>query len=104
MATNDTTRDEALERELGQLKSEYEKLRDDKVRTEQNLANIEQQLAELRRTAEEEYGTSDPEALARLLAERRAENERLVEEYRKHIEGIRQGIDEIEKSDAEGEA
>ena len=39
--------DARLERELAALRAEYETLKDEKVRTEQNLANIRQQLGEL---------------------------------------------------------
>jgi phage shock protein A len=94
-------RDAALERELGQLKQQYEKLREAKVRTEQNLANLEEQLAELETQARGEYGSADPAELERLLAEKRAENERLVSEYRAHIQSVQSGLQSVEQGEAE---
>lgn len=90
--------DAALERELAGLKAEYERLRDEKVRAEQDLANLKNQLAELEQRAKAEYGMADPEGLEKLLAEQRAENERLVAEYREHIQGVKEGLDAVEKS------
>jgi chromosome segregation ATPase len=93
--------DARLERELSGLKAEYERLRDDKVRAEQDLSHLRQQLAELEQSAQAAYGTSEPEALERLLAEKRAENARLVEGYREHIEAVRNDLAAVER-DFEG--
>ncbi|WP_027178350.1 hypothetical protein [Maridesulfovibrio bastinii] len=97
MQNNDHQHDLALERELAELKKQYEKLREDKVRTEQNLDNLNRQLGELEEQARTEYGTSDPEELTKLLNDKRAENERLVAEYREHIISINTGLSELEK-------
>jgi len=89
--------DNRLERELAGLKAEYERLRDDKVRTEQDLTHLTHQLAELEARAQADYGTSDPEALRQLLAQKREENARLVTEYRQHIAGVRQDLEAVER-------
>ena len=89
--------DAALERELAGLKADFEKLREEKVRAEQTLSHLEFQLKELEEKALAEYGTADPEALERMLAEMRAENQRLVEEYRRHIADIRSSLEGLEK-------
>jgi predicted nucleic acid-binding Zn-ribbon protein len=89
--------DASLERELAGLKAEYERLRDDKVRTEQDLSHLEHQLAELEAKAQAEYGTADPEALKRLLARKREDNARLVAEYRDHIAAVRQDLEAVER-------
>ncbi len=94
--TRNSGGDAALERELAGLKAEYERLREEKVRAEQDLANLTGQLADLERKALEEYGVSDPEALERLLAEKRAENERLVAGYRAHIDGVKNELGAVE--------
>ncbi|CCO22963.1 hypothetical protein [Maridesulfovibrio hydrothermalis] len=85
-----------LERELAQLKQQYERLREDKVRTEQNLDNIGRQLAELEAQAKTQYGTADPQELGRLLEEKKAGNARLVAEYRAHITSIMDGLQKLE--------
>ena len=89
--------DASLERELAGLKTAYERLRDDKVRTEQDLRHQQIQLAELEAKARADYGTADPEALARLLEEKRQENARLVAEYREHIAAVRRDLDAVEQ-------
>ena len=89
--------DARLERELAGLRAEYERLRDDKVRTEQDLTHLQSQLAELEARAQADYGTADPEALKELLARKREDNARLVAEYREHIAGIRQDLEAVER-------
>jgi len=89
--------DASLERELAGLKTAYERLRDDKVRTEQDLRHQQNQLAELEAKARADYGTADPEELARLLDEKRQENARLVAEYREHIAAVRRDLDAVEQ-------
>ncbi|WP_432738442.1 hypothetical protein [Maridesulfovibrio sp. FT414] len=86
-----------LEQELNQLKRQYERLREDKVRTEQNLDNIARQLADLEAQAVQQYGTANPEELGRLLETKRAENARLVAEYRAHISSIMEGLQKLEQ-------
>lgn len=92
-------RDAVLERELGQLKNEFERLKEAKVRTEQNLSNLEQQLAELEAEALAAYGTADPAELERLLAEKRAENEQQVASYRAHIQSVQSGLEAVERGE-----
>ncbi|SKA92671.1 hypothetical protein SAMN02745704_02440 [Paucidesulfovibrio gracilis DSM 16080] len=92
--------DEALQRELNQLKDEYERLRDEKVRAQRDVETLNRQLEECRNQAEQEYGTSDPEQLQALLVERRRENARLVAEYRTHLEAVRAGLDAVEAEES----
>jgi len=94
--TTDNGRDAALERELAGLKADFERLREEKVRAEQNLANLKGQIAELETKAKEEYGTADLASLEKLLTDRRAENERLLAEYKQHIAQIRGDLDAVE--------
>ena len=73
--------DARLQNELAGLKGEYERLRDAKVRAEQDLSHLQNQLAEL----------------ARLLEEKRAANARLVAEYREHVAGVRRELEAVER-------
>ncbi|MBI4805632.1 MAG: hypothetical protein HY795_10405 [Desulfovibrio sp.] len=93
--------DGALERELGQLKGEYEKLREEQVRAEQTLAHLQAEMKALEEKALAEYGTSDPAELRAKLQTMRAENERLVSGYREHIASVRQGLKSLEQDSAE---
>lgn len=88
--------DQALQQELNRLKTEHQRLREEKVRTEQDVANLTRQLEELQARAEQEYNTSDPTELQKLLDEKRAENEAMVGEYRAHLESIHKGLQAVE--------
>ena len=93
--------DASLERELAGLKASYERLRDDKVRAEQDLSHLQHPLRELEAAAQAAYGTSDPGELEALLAAKRAENAQLVAAYREHIAGITRDLTHVEQ-DFEG--
>lgn len=86
-----------LEQELNLLKDQYKWLHDKKIRTEQELASNASQLEKFEEEAMAQYGTSDPQELAKLLEEKKAENVRLVTEYRKHIMSIKEGLDNLEQ-------
>lgn len=88
----DHDRDTKAEQALAQLTKQYEDLKSDKIRTEQNLENLTSQLSELEARAREEYGTDDPEELGQLLKQRRAANDKAVDEYRRHLESVREGL------------
>lgn len=90
-------KDEQLERELAELRAEHDKLREEKVRTEQNLENVRRQIAELEQQAEREYGVSDLDRLQEMLDARRAENEKLVADYRNHVRAVREELEKIEQ-------
>ncbi|NDV24048.1 hypothetical protein [Desulfovibrio sp. JC022] len=86
-----------LEQELNLLKEQHKWLHDKKIRTEQELASTTSQLASLEEEAKAQYGTSDPQELAKLLEEKKSENARLVTEYRAHIMSIKEGLDNLEQ-------
>lgn len=96
MADKKLEQDKALERELAGLKQEYEKLHEKKIQTKADLANLERRLQELETQAKETYGTADPDELDKLLQEKRAENARLVSEYREHIQSVNTELGAIE--------
>lgn len=91
-----TTRDSQVERELNGLRQQYEQLRDRKVRTEQDVANLSAQLESLKQQAKEQYGTSDLEELQQLLEEKRQQNEEVVARYREHIQQIQADLTAVE--------
>lgn len=93
-----TNKDSQLEQELNGLRRQYEQLRDQKVRTEQQVADLSGRLESLKEQANAQYGTSDPEELQALLNEKRAENERVVAEYREHIQKIHADLAAVEKT------
>lgn len=93
-----TNKDSQLEQELNGLRRQYEQLRDQKVRTEQQVADLSGRLENLREQANAQYGTSDPEELQALLNEKRAENERVVAQYREHIQQIHAELAAVENA------
>lgn len=94
-----SSRDMQVQQTLEKLRDEYSKLHEQKIATDRDRKNLEEQLRELRSKAEREYGTSDVDQLRALLEARRQENERMVEEYRQHIEGIKDQLEQIERND-----
>lgn len=91
-----TTRDAQLEQELNGLRRQYEQLRDQKVRAEQDMANLTSQLDALKAQARTEYGTDDLNELQVLLEKKRAENEQVVAEYRRHVQQIQDDLAQVE--------
>ncbi|MEN6437250.1 MAG: hypothetical protein ABFD97_01570 [Syntrophobacter sp.] len=96
-------KDTELQRQLEQLKREYSLLNEQRIATERDKKNLEEQLQSLREKALREYGTSDVDELRNLLEKRRLENERMVNEYREHIGGIKEELEAIEKAETEKE-
>lgn len=94
-----SNRDLQVQQTLEKLRDEYSKLHEQKIATDRDRKNLEEQLRELRSKAEREYGTSDVDQLRTLLEQRRQENERMVEEYRQHVDGIKDQLEQIEKAD-----
>ena len=90
--------DARLQNELAGLKGEYERLRDAKVRAEQDLSHLQNQLTALEAQAMAEYGTADPAELTRLLEEKRAANARLVAEYRDHVAAVKGELEAVERN------
>ncbi len=91
-----TTRDSQLEQELKDLRRQYEQLRDQKVRTEQDMANLTDQIEALKAQAKAEYGTDEPKELQALLEKKREENEKVVAEYREHIQQVQANLTAVE--------
>ncbi|WFS62402.1 hypothetical protein LF599_17350 [Pseudodesulfovibrio thermohalotolerans] len=93
-----TARDARVERELNDLRRQYEQLRDRKVRTEEAVAQLTHQLETLKKQAEAEYGTSDLKELQQLLEEKRTQNEEVVAAYRKHVQQIQADLAQVENA------
>nr|WP_321513374.1 hypothetical protein [uncultured Pseudodesulfovibrio sp.] len=93
-----TNRDSTVEQELNELRHHYEQLRDRKVRTEQDVANLTAQLETLKQQAMAEYGTSDIKELQTLLEEKRLQNEEVVAKYRQHIQQIHADLASVENA------
>lgn len=89
--------DSILREELEKLKSEYERLRERRMRAEAELQTLNERLEELKKKAQETYGTSDLNELKVLLDSWRSENEKTVQAYREHIEEIKSGLQKLEE-------
>ncbi|HPB30284.1 MAG TPA: hypothetical protein PLB62_02410 [Candidatus Sumerlaeota bacterium] len=83
--------------EMEKLRKRFETLDRKRIQTETSLAHAEKDLKTLQEKAREEFGTDDPEELARRLEEMRAENERLCREYREHLDAIESGLNDIDR-------
>lgn len=81
---------------IAELQKLYDRLKEEKVRTEEKLRTAEATLEKLRAEAQAEFGTSELEALEKLLADQQAENERLSREYAIHLKTIQTDLARIE--------
>lgn len=95
-------RDSQVEQELHELRKQYEFLRERKVRTEQDVANLTDQLEALKKQAEAEYGTSNMDELKALLEQKRQQNEEVVAKYRDHIRTIQADLAKVENGVEDG--
>ncbi len=95
---NGTTaaRDAQVERELNDLRRQYEQLNVRKIQTEQQVIDLSGRLEALKAQALADYGTSDPEELQALLETKRLENERVVADYREHVQQIQAELAAVE--------
>jgi hypothetical protein len=96
-----SSRDAAVQQKLETLKKEYAALHTQKITTEANIKNLEDNLAKLRTAAEKEYGTSDLDKLRDILETRRRENETKVLQYEQHVQEIKAKLAAIEEPQAE---
>ncbi len=88
--------DKKIQQALEALRKEYDGLHKKKIETDTTLQNLEDQLEELKKRAEAEYGTSDLEELKAMLARWREENARRIAEYQEHIQSIKEALEKIE--------
>jgi hypothetical protein len=93
--------DALVQQKLEALKKEYAGLHTQKITTEANIRNLEDNLAKLRAAAEKDYGTSDIEELKEILETRRQENEARVTTYEQHIRELKENLTAIEAGHAE---
>jgi muconolactone delta-isomerase len=98
-----SARDLDVQQRLETLRKEYGELNEQRIATERDKKNLEDQLSMLREKAQREYGTSDVEELRKLLEQRRSENEKMVADYQNHISGIKEELEKIEKGEDKAE-
>lgn len=84
--------------EMEELKKRYEGLSHKKTECETNLKNANKKLEELQAQARDQYGTDDLGELEKKLATMKAENQRLVEEYRASLDGIEADLKRVDES------
>ena len=96
-----SSRDAVVQQKLETLKKEYAALHTQKITTEANIKNLEDNLAKLRTAAEKDYGTSDLDKLREILETRRRENEAKVLQYEQHVQEIKAKLAAIEEPQSE---
>jgi hypothetical protein len=96
------SRDAEVQQKLETLRQEYNDLHTKKITTDANIKNLGENLARLRASAEQEYGTSDLEKLKELLETRRKENEEKLAQYEQHVKEIKEKLAAIEEPHSEG--
>lgn len=92
-----TNNDRDLQQQLEGLKRDHQQLRDKKIAAEASLKQWSEELTSLQAEAEKLYGTSDPAKLQALLEEKRAENAKMVAEYRTHLQEVQESLELVKK-------
>ncbi len=83
------------EQSIDALKARFQRLQEKRIETKVMLDNAQKHLDTLKAQAREAYATDDVAELQAMLAERRAENERLRTSYQTHLDGIDAKLDAI---------
>ena len=83
------------EQSIDALKDRFQRLHKKRIETKVRLDNAQQHLDTLKAQAREAYATDDVGELQAMLAERRAENERLRASYQSHLDAITAKLDTI---------
>jgi len=78
------------------LRERHKRLDEQRVRAEESLRNLREQLDGLKADARERYGTDDVERLRTMLAEMRAENERRRAAYQQHLSEVEARLAEVD--------
>jgi chromosome segregation ATPase len=89
------------DRSIEQLKEQYEKLNERKIETKTELKRAEEDLAQLQKEANEEFGTSDVAELNKKLEKMEAENKKNRQEYQALLDKIETDLAAVEKSASE---
>jgi hypothetical protein len=85
---------------MNQLAKQYESLKEQRIRVEQDLKRLEEELTRMQAEAVEAFGTADVAQLEKLLGEQQAENERLCRDYQNHLQQLQAELATIEKQEA----
>jgi chromosome segregation ATPase len=95
--TNAPAKNQALA-EMEELRIRYDGLSHKKTECETNLKNADKKLKDLQSQAREHFGTDDIAQLEQKLADMKAENERLVAEYRTSLDGIEADLKQVDEA------
>lgn len=98
MKNQEKSGDEQMRR-FEELQRRHKKLDEERVRVEERVKQAEKVLEQLRREAEQEFGTSDPDKLRDMLERMRRDNEEKIAAYEAHLAGIEQGLEELDRAD-----
>lgn len=89
---------------LEDLKGRYEKLNEQRIRTQTELKHAEDNLSTLQAQAREVWGTDDIDTLEKKLQEMRASNEKKLADYQRHLDEIEANLKQIEHREGNDEA
>ncbi len=93
--------DETTQESIEALHQRFQSLQKKHIETKVRLDDAQNRLDSLKERAREEYNTDEVAELQAMLAERRAENERLRVAYQNHLDTIDAKLAQIERDYAE---
>jgi hypothetical protein len=83
------------------LKKRYSVLHEKKITAQADLNNAKKDLANLKKSAREQFGTDDLDELRAKLKQMKEDNERKRSEYQAHLEKIEAELTEVDRKFAE---
>ena len=89
---------------MEQLQARYGQLHKKQIQAETNLKHAEEQLADLRKQAVENYGTDNLDELRSNLTKMKAENEARRKDYQASLDKIESDLAEVEREFAATES
>ena len=89
---------ESDDRTLERLSEEFAELKSKKDGLAGRIKQLEESLDELKKELKDEFGSDDPEKLQQLLDEKQTENDRKAQEYKEHMDGLKEKLAGLEDS------
>ena len=83
---------------IEQLTQRYKQLDEARVRAAANLETALDQLKQMEAEAQQQFGTSDIDALNQQLRQLESENQKKLVEYEQHLNQVQADLDDVERS------
>lgn len=90
--------DTKVQKTMEKLRLRYEQLNTQRIQVETNRKNAQQQLAKLKKQAQQQFGTDDVGELRKKLQQMKKDNEKTRTAYEKDLDQIETKLAEIDEN------